>query len=70
MARLTIPSIGRRGDIRRAAELISARKEASVLAAQFESIAGGLLATDPDFFGKDVSALIDASRQLRNVAGS
>lgn len=52
-------------DIRRAAELISARNEASSLASQFESIAGALNARDPDFHSADIAALIDVARKIR-----
>ena len=54
-------------DIRRAAELIEARKEASSLASQFETIAGGLDATDPDFHSADTAALIHVARLLRGM---
>ncbi len=44
-----------------------ARKEASQLATQFESLAGGLNAKDPDFYSDDVLALISAARALRGL---
>lgn len=44
-----------------------ARDEASDLASQFESIAGAMNATDADFFGPEVLALIDAARALRGL---
>ena len=54
-------------DIRRAAQLIKARNEASALADQYEAIAGGLNATDPDFYSQDVAALVHAARILRGL---
>lgn len=61
-------------DIRRAAEAMQARKELAdarrttrSLADQYETIAGGMLATDPDFHGEDISALIHAARILRGL---
>lgn len=53
--------------IKREAALIQAQREARDLAAQFETIAGNLNATDPDFYSADVAALVHASRVLRNV---
>lgn len=43
------------------------RREASILASQFETIAGGLNAKDPDFHSADVSALVHAARILRGL---
>jgi hypothetical protein len=43
------------------------RKEARSLAAQFETIAGGLNARDEDFHREDVAALIGAARLLRGL---
>lgn len=43
------------------------RREARSLADRFETIAGGLNATDADFYGADASALIDAARLLRGL---
>lgn len=54
-------------DIRRAAELVAARQEASALAFQLESIAGSLNAKDADFYRQDVSALIDTVSKIRGV---
>ena len=54
-------------DIRREAEIIQARKEATALADQYESIAGGLLAKDQDFHSEDVAALVHAARILRGM---
>lgn len=54
-------------DIRRAAELIEARSEASTLADKYEAIAGGLDARDADFHSADVAALIHAARILRGL---
>lgn len=52
-------------DIRRAAELIAARQEASALASQLESIARSLNAKDEDFYSADVSALVGTIGKLR-----
>lgn len=54
--------------VRSAAE--QARREAAALASRFESIAGGLNATDPDFHRSDVAALIDSARALRGLGGA
>lgn len=57
-------------DIRRAAQFIEARREASALADQYEAIAGKLNATDSDFHSEDVSALVHAARILRGLDSS
>jgi hypothetical protein len=44
-------------DIRRAAELIEGRQEATALAAQYQKIAGGMLAQDEDFYRKEIDRL-------------
>lgn len=54
-------------DIRREAELIEARKEAASLASQFQSIAGGMRATDQDFFRTEIDRLERIARQLGAV---
>lgn len=54
-------------DIRREAELIEARKEAAALAAQFQNIAGGMRATDQDFFRTEIDRLERIARQLGAV---
>lgn len=54
-------------DIRRAAEIIEARNEAAALAQQYETIAGGLLAKDQDFYSSDAAALVRAARILRGL---
>jgi hypothetical protein len=51
-------------DIRRAAELIEGRKETAALAAQYQTILGGLNARDPDFHSPDIAALVSALRAL------
>jgi hypothetical protein len=51
----------------REATLRQARQEARDLATRFETIAGGLNATDPDFHSADVAALVHASRILRGL---
>lgn len=58
-------------DIRRAAEAIQAgRNESQALAAQYETIIGGLNARDPDFHSPEIAALVSALRALRDVAGT
>ena len=42
-----------------------ARNEASELAQRFESLAGAMNASDPDFYSEDVLTLIDAARKIR-----
>ena len=54
-------------DIRRAAEIVEARKEAAALASQLESIAGSLNAKDADFYSADVSALVSTIGKLRGL---
>jgi hypothetical protein len=44
-----------------------ARKEASDQASRFESLAGAMNASDPDFYSADVLALIHAARALRGL---
>ncbi len=44
-----------------------ARKEASDQASRFESLAGAMNASDPDFYSEDVLALIHAARSLRGL---
>lgn len=53
--------------IKQQAIRLKAREEARDLATQFESIAGGLNASDPDFYSEDIAALVHASRILRNL---
>jgi hypothetical protein len=44
-----------------------ARAEASELATRFESLAGAMNASDPDFYSEDVLTLIHAARQMRGL---
>ncbi len=44
-----------------------ARREASDLASRFETLAGAMNASDADFYGKDITALIHAARSLRGL---
>lgn len=44
-----------------------ARADASALASRFESLAGAMNATDPDFYSSDVLALVDAARAVRGL---
>jgi hypothetical protein len=52
-------------DIRRAAQVIEARREANALADQYQTIAAGLSASDPDFF----RAEIDRLERLARIIG-
>ena len=49
-----------------------AKDEAATLATRFETIAGAMNASDPDFYSADVAALVYAARTLRGLdrAGS
>ena len=51
-------------DIRRAAEIIEARKEASALADQYQNIIGGLRAADENFYSADIDRLERIARLL------
>lgn len=53
--------------IKQKATRLKAQQEAKDLATQFESIAGGLNASDPDFYSADIAALVHASRILRDL---
>jgi len=44
-----------------------ARAEAAELATRFESLAGAMNASDPDFYSEDVLALIHAARAVRGL---
>lgn len=52
-------------DIRRAAQVVQAQREAAALADKLETIIGGLNATDADFHGPTVAALVGTLRKLR-----
>jgi hypothetical protein len=52
-------------DIRRAAQVIEARREANALADQYQTIAAGLSSSDPDFF----RAEIDRLERLARIIG-
>lgn len=54
-------------DIRRAAELIEARKEASALADQYQAIAGGMRATDQNFYRAEIDRLERLARIIGGV---
>lgn len=54
-------------EVKRQAEIIKARREAADLATQFESIAGAMNATDPDFYSADATALLQAARIVRGL---
>lgn len=51
-------------DIRRAASIIEARKEARALAAKYRSLIGGMNATDPSFYSEDIARLERVARLL------
>ncbi len=53
--------------LRREATLEKAKREATLLASKFESIAGSLNAKDQDFYSADVAALIHAARVIRGM---
>lgn len=44
-----------------------AKREATCLANQFETIAGAMNAADQDFYSQDVAALLHAARSLRDL---
>ena len=51
-------------DIKRAAAVIEARKEARALADQYQSIIGGLRASDADFYSTEIARLERIARIL------
>jgi hypothetical protein len=51
-------------DIRRAAELVEARKEATALADQYQTIIGGLRAADESFYSAEIDRLERIARIL------
>jgi hypothetical protein len=53
-------------DIRREAELIEAKREAGLLASQYQQIAGGMRATDENFFSTEIDRL---ERLARIIGG-
>lgn len=46
------------------------KTEAQALAEKFETVARALHAADQDFYGSDVSTLVDAAKSLRNLGMS
>jgi hypothetical protein len=54
-------------DIRRAAEIIEARNEASALAAQYRTIIGGMRAQDESFYSAEIDRLERVVGQLGDV---
>lgn len=54
-------------EIRRAAELIQARKEAAALAVQYQSLIGGLRAADENFYSAEIDRLERIARLLGAV---
>jgi hypothetical protein len=59
-------------DIRRAAELIEARKEASALIAKYQTMIGGLRAADEDFYRSEIDRLerVVSGSSIRGRAGT
>lgn len=57
-------------DIREAATRIKERQEREHAAANYESMAAGLLAKDEDFHSEDVRALVHAAHLLRTMVGT
>jgi hypothetical protein len=51
-------------DIRREAELIQARNETAKLVSQFQNIAGGMRASDQDFYSAEIDRLERIARIL------
>lgn len=51
-------------DVRRAADIIRARKHALDLAQKYQTIIGGMSAADKDFFSEDIARLERVVRQL------
>jgi hypothetical protein len=51
-------------DIRRAADAIEARKEAQALADQYQTIIGGMRASDEDFYSTEIARLERIARIL------
>jgi hypothetical protein len=49
------------------ARVDAAKLDASALSSKFETIAGGMLNADKDFYSADVAALINAARLLRGM---
>lgn len=54
-------------DIRRAAAIIEARKEASALADQYQKIAGGMRAQDSSFYSTEIDRLERIARILGGI---
>lgn len=51
-------------DVRRAAEIIKARKEAAALASNYQTLIGKMNASDPDFFSAEIARLERVARLL------
>ncbi len=49
------------------ARIDAAKLDASALSSKFETIAGGMLSADKDFYGADADALLNAARMLRGL---
>jgi hypothetical protein len=54
-------------DIRRAAGIIEARKEAAALADQYQNIVGGLRARDENFYSAEITRLERIARMLSGL---
>lgn len=64
---ITDPTHWAARDIRRAAEEIEARREASALMAQYQTMIGGLRAADENFYREEIDRL---ERVLRDLSAS
>lgn len=57
-------------DIRRAAQIIEARREANALADQYQTIAAGMSSSDPDFFRAEIDRLERLARIISGQTGA
>lgn len=57
-------------DIRRAAELVQARKETAALASQYQQMIGGLRAADENFYSAEINRLERIARLLGGANGT
>ena len=51
-------------DLRRAAEIVKARKDALRLAEKYQTATGAMNATDPNFFSEEIARLERVARML------
>ncbi|MGJ4954604.1 hypothetical protein ACQR1H_03090 [Bradyrhizobium sp. HKCCYLRH2015] len=57
-------------DVRKAAEIMQARKDALSLVGRYRSIIGGLNAKNPDFYREDIARLERVARMLCGGGGT